>query len=93
MNMMNNMMPNEKNSNLDKKQTEIPMSDYKMPDESWMCKCGTRNQGKFCIECGSKRPFYKCGNCGWESSELSSLPKFCPECGFPFGEKPSAKND
>ena len=93
MNMMNTMMPNRQTADSDNKQPEIPVVDSKMSDDGWVCKCGTKNHGKFCIECGAKRPFYKCGNCGWESSELSSLPKFCPECGFPFGEKTSVKSD
>ena len=93
MKMMNTMMPNRQTADSDNKQPEIPVVDSKMSDDGWVCKCGTKNHGKFCIECGAKRPFYKCGNCGWESSELSSLPKFCPECGFPFGEKTSVKSD
>ena len=93
MNMMNTMMPNRQTADSDNKQPEIPVVDSKMSDDGWVCKCGTKNHGKFCIECGAKRPFYKCGNCGWEFSELSSLPKFCPECGFPFGEKTSVKSD
>ena len=55
---------------------------------SWTCSCGTVNEGKFCMNCGSPRPAAqekcKCRNCGWEPSDQTNLPKFCPECGTPF---------
>ena len=49
---------------------------------SWTCSCGAVNTGKFCSECGSKKPEAPkkrfCTNCGYE---LSANAKFCPECG------------
>nr|WP_195230021.1 SPFH domain-containing protein [Ruminococcus bromii] len=49
---------------------------------SWTCSCGAVNTGKFCLECGSKKPEAPkkrfCTNCGYE---LSANAKFCPECG------------
>ena len=46
----------------------------------WICKsCGTENSGKFCMECGEKKPrseYWQCPVCGTESKG-----KFCPECG------------
>lgn len=83
--------------------------------ESWTCKCGAVNQGKFCTECGSSRtigwtcpicgtlnkgkycaecgvkkpagvPQYCCDKCGWKPVDPENPPKFCPECGDPFGE-------
>ncbi len=48
----------------------------------WTCACGAVNTGKFCSECGSKKPEAPqkrfCTNCG---AELSPATKFCPECG------------
>lgn len=48
----------------------------------WTCACGAVNTGKFCSECGSKKPDAPkkrfCTNCG---AELSQNTKFCPECG------------
>ena len=49
---------------------------------SWQCSCGATATGKFCPECGSKKPEPKpaggwtCPNCG-----ASANGKFCPECG------------
>ena len=53
---------------------------------SWKCACGAVATGKFCPECGSKKPepvqagSWKC-KCGTVATG-----KFCPECGSP---KPS----
>lgn len=53
--------------------------------EEWKCTCGTINTGKFCTECGAKKPtIQKCSKCGWEPEDKTSTPKFCPECGNKF---------
>ena len=51
---------------------------------SWTCACGAVNSGKFCSECGAAKPAAKCSKCGWEPAD-GTAPKFCPECGNPFG--------
>jgi len=50
--------------------------------DSWKCACGHTATGKFCPECGAKKPepkpaanTWKCA-CGHEATG-----KFCPECG------------
>ena len=48
--------------------------------DSWTCpKCGAQSTGKFCGECGEKRPqapnTWKCPTCGAENKG-----KFCGEC-------------
>ena len=61
-----------------------------LPD-TWTCPtCGKLNKGKFCAECGTKKPAgtpkYKCDKCGWEPEDPTHPPKFCPECGDPFDD-------
>lgn len=45
--------------------------------DSWTCVCGKVNTGKFCVECGAKKPEagWTCG-CGTVNKG-----KFCSECG------------
>ncbi len=49
------------------------------PQGGWKCACGATAQGKFCPECGAKKPEpqggWKCA-CG-----AMAQGKFCPECG------------
>ncbi len=46
----------------------------------WTCACGTENTGKFCTECGLKKPESAfCGQCGHRFD--GGRPRFCPECG------------
>lgn len=56
----------------------------------WTCECGTQNSGKFCQNCGKPAPSgairFRCNKCGWEPSNPSQPPKFCPECGDIFDE-------
>ena len=55
----------------------------------WTCSCGAVNKGKFCTECGAKKPSaapqYRCNKCGWVPADPKNPPRFCPECGDPFG--------
>ena len=54
---------------------------------SWKCpQCGAAATGKFCPECGTKKPEsneWVCPNC-----HTKATGKFCPECGT---KKPEAK--
>lgn len=56
------------------------------PAGGWSCSCGAVNTGKFCSECGAKKPDAPkkrfCTECG---AEISGGAKFCPECGAKLG--------
>lgn len=58
------------------------------PANSWKCSCGAVNTGKFCAECGAKKPEdpagWTCPTCG-----AVNKGKFCAECGAkkPAGAK------
>lgn len=59
--------------------------------DGWVCpSCGTRNLGKFCHECGARKPagapLYRCDKCGWQPADPAHPPKFCPECGDRFDD-------
>ena len=47
----------------------------------WTCACGATATGKFCPECGAKKPEPKPVN-GWKCAcGAMATGKFCPECG------------
>ena len=49
----------------------------------WKCSCGATATGKFCPECGSKKPEPQAAG-GWKCScGATATGKFCPECGSP----------
>ena len=49
--------------------------------DSWTCSCGTSNTGKFCNNCGSKKPEPKPAG-GWTCACGATVSgNFCPECG------------
>lgn len=51
--------------------------------EGWKCTCGATATGKFCPECGAKKPEPEASN-GWKCScGATATGKFCPECGSP----------
>ena len=49
----------------------------------WKCACGATATGKFCPECGAKKPEPKPAG-GWTCKcGATATGKFCPECGSP----------
>ena len=57
---------------------------------AWVCACGTTATGKFCPECGAKKPEPKPAAEGWKCPQCGAAAtgKFCPECG---AKKPEAQ--
>ena len=51
--------------------------------DSWKCSCGATVTGKFCPECGSKKPEPKPADSWTCSCGATVTGKFCPECGKP----------
>ncbi len=98
MNMMGNMMGG--NGMMNNGNVQQPMQQQAQPAGQpvaqqppvlgWTCSCGNVNQGKFCPNCGSKKPegapLYKCDKCGYEPEDPANPPKFCPECGDVFDQ-------
>ncbi len=51
------------------------------PQNGWTCACGATASGKFCPECGAKKPEPKPAE-GWTCACGATVSgKFCPECG------------
>ena len=44
----------------------------------WQCACGNKNSGRFCTECGTKKPEYWVCSCSNRNKG-----NFCTECGKP----------
>ena len=57
--------------------------------DAWVCSCGATATGKFCPECGTKKPEPKPAD-GWTcpSCGATATGKFCPECGTKKPEQP-----
>lgn len=63
-------------------QAAAPAAPAASTGNAWVCACGATVTGKFCPECGAKKPEPKkvdgwvCPSCG-----TTVTGKFCPECG------------
>ena len=51
--------------------------------DGWRCACGTTVTGKFCPECGQKKPEPVAANAWRCACGTMATGKFCPECGKP----------
>ena len=59
------------------------------PADTWQCSCGAAVSGKFCPECGTKKPEPKPAADTWQCSCGAVVSgKFCPECGTKRPEQP-----
>jgi len=59
-------------------QPQEPAAPQPAPAGSWKCACGATATGKFCAECGAKKPEAWVCSCGAKNTG-----KFCSECGSP----------
>ncbi|MBR7185082.1 MAG: SPFH domain-containing protein, partial [Clostridia bacterium] len=51
--------------------------------DGWTCACGAQNSGKFCAQCGQKKPEPKPAG-GWTCTcGAQNSGKFCAQCGAP----------
>ena len=50
---------------------------------TWKCACGATVSGKFCPECGAKKPEPPAANSWKCKCGATATGKFCPECGSP----------
>jgi membrane protease subunit (stomatin/prohibitin family) len=50
--------------------------------DAWQCACGATATGKFCANCGGKKPEPKPAADSWQCAcGAAAAGKFCPECG------------
>ena len=70
-------------------QSAQPASPAQPAADGWKCSCGAMATGKFCPECGAKKPEPKAEG-GWKCPACGTMAtgKFCPECG---AKKPEAE--
>ncbi len=65
-------------------QQQIPHRPMSASDAmGWRCACGATVTGKFCPECGSKRPEPKPAGSWTCKCGATASGNFCPECGSP----------
>ena len=70
-------------------QAQQPQQPQQPAADAWTCpSCGKQNTGKFCVECGTKKPeapeAWTCPSCGKQNTG-----KFCTECGTKKPEAPA----
>ena len=76
-NKMDTLVPSDNNKAQTEQQTKPQESEADDPN-AWECpECGKKRVGKFCPDCGTRRPEeWECPECGKKRTG-----KFCPECG------------
>lgn len=82
-NMAQQQMQQQQPQQPQQTQQSQPVQQQSQPqaEGGWLCSCGTECTGKFCPNCGSKKPENTkrfCTECG---TEVSPTAKFCPNCG------------
>lgn len=65
-------------SNMQQMKQSEPVKMEPVSKNTWKCSCGAENVGKFCQECGAKKPENKTWICSCGNTNTG---KFCSECG------------
>lgn len=73
-----NFMAAASQSNMQQMKQSEPVKMEPVSKNTWKCSCGAENVGKFCQECGAKKPENKTWICSCENTNTG---KFCSECG------------
>jgi membrane protease subunit (stomatin/prohibitin family) len=83
-NAMGGFNPAQQIAMMQQQQAQQPAAPAPAPaTDGWQCSCGTTNTGKFCNNCGSKKPEPKPAG-GWKCAcGAENTGKFCNECGAP----------
>ena len=88
-----NFMASASETNREQMKRDAERREAAAAADCWTCKCGAKNTGKFCSECGSPRPeapatwTCKCGAkntgkvCPGCGKKNAADVKFCPDCG------------
>lgn len=66
-----------------KAQQSTPQAASDTSQDSWKCSCGATVTGKFCPECGAKKPQPVSGDTWKCQCGAINTGKFCQECGLP----------
>jgi len=67
-----------------------PQQQAKPAEDGWKCACGAVNTGRFCAECGAKKPEPKKEDTWTCSCGAVNKGRFCMECG---AKKPEKKDE
>ena len=73
-----NFMAAASQSNMQQMKQSEPVKMEPVSKNTWKCSCGAENVGKFCPECGAKKPENKTWICSCGNTNTG---KFCSECG------------
>lgn len=73
-----NFMTAASQSNMQQMKQSEPVKMEPVTKNTWKCSCGAENVGKFCPECGAKKPENKTWICSCGNTNTG---KFCSECG------------
>lgn len=82
-NMQQMQMQNQRVNPTQTQETPVPIN-----QDEWTCSCGTKNSGRFCSNCGTKKPERKASwtcQCGTVNTG-----NFCSNCGTKRPEGPTS---